>query len=152
MPRLFSITTFFLLVGVGIASAQQKHIELKDAKGTYVGMIMFSKARAGGVNVEFDLMGMSPGDHAVILHAVPKCDPPFTSAGPAATDIGNATANARGVARKTFVISGLNMEGDANSILANGGTSLVVYSGAGDMKALAAGTAGTPIACGIITK
>ena len=55
--------------------------ELKDKDGKSVGMAILSEA-AGGVFVTVEAKGLTPGLHAVHVHAVGKCEgPAFTSAG-----------------------------------------------------------------------
>jgi Cu-Zn family superoxide dismutase len=52
----------------------------------------------------------------------------------------------------TFKVDDLSMTpGAADSIFANGGTSIVVHAKADDMKSDPAGNAGNRIACGVIS-
>jgi superoxide dismutase, Cu-Zn family len=61
-------------------SSSQAIAELKDKDGKAVGMATFREA-AGGVMVNVDVKGVTPGLHAVHVHAVGKCEgPAFTSA------------------------------------------------------------------------
>ena len=169
MIRIFSITALAVLLGAGTASAQMKHVEMKDAKGTSVGMAMISPAKGGGVSIDLDLKGLPPGEHALHFHAVPKCEAPFTSAGghfnpankkhglqnpegPHAGDMNNFTVDAKGTAKTTIVNAKVTMGSEANSIYANGGTALVIHAAADDMKTDPAGNAGDRVACGAITK
>ena len=169
MIRTFAIVGLAVLLGAGTASAQMKHVDLKDAKGNSVGMAMISPARGGGVSIDLDLKGLPPGEHALHFHAVPKCEAPFTSAGghfnPAgkkhgmqnpegahAGDMNNFTVDAKGTAKTTIVNSKVTMGSEPNSIYANSGTALMIHAGADDMKTDPAGNAGDRIACGAITK
>src|SRR6478752_1243584 len=81
MTRIFSFVALAVLLGATTASAQMKHVALKDAKGADVGMAMISPAKGGGVSIDLDVHGLPPGEHALHFHAVPKCEAPFTSAG-----------------------------------------------------------------------
>lgn len=55
--------------------------ELKDKDGRTVGSAML-REQSGGVLVRVEAKGLTPGLHAVHVHAVGKCDAPgFTSAG-----------------------------------------------------------------------
>ena len=81
MNRMFSIVALAVLVGAATVSAQMKHVDLKDAKGNSVGMAMISPAKGGGVSIDLDVKGLPPGEHAWHVHAVPKCEAPFTTAG-----------------------------------------------------------------------
>jgi len=46
----------------------------------------------------------------------------------------------------------VNLDDDAHSVFANGGTALMIHEKADDMKSDPAGNAGMRIACGMITK
>jgi Cu-Zn family superoxide dismutase len=82
MTRILSAIALACTVGVfGVAAQGTKHVDLKDAKGNSVGMAMISAAKGGGISIALDLKGLSPGEHAIHIHSVAKCEPPFTSAG-----------------------------------------------------------------------
>ena len=169
MTRIFSIAALAVLLGAGAASAQMKHVDLKDARGNSVGVAMISPAKAGGVSIDLDVKGLPPGEHALHFHAVPKCEAPFTSAGghfnpankkhgmenregPHAGDMNNFTVDAKGTAKTTIVNPKVTMGSEPNSLYANGGTALIIHAAADDMKTDPAGNAGDRIACGAITK
>src|SRR5262245_21068351 len=170
MTRTFSIVTLAVLLGAATASAQMKHVDLKDAKGADVGMAMISPAKGGGVSIDLDVHGLPPGEHALHFHAVAKCEgPDFTSAtghfnpaskkhgmqnpeGPHAGDMNNFTVDAKGNAKATITNKNVTMGAEPNSIYANGGTALMIHGAADDMKTDPAGNAGPRIACGTITK
>ena len=169
MTRIFSIAALAVLLGAGTASAQKKHVDLKDTKGNSVGGATLSPAKGGGVSIALDVKGLPPGEHALHFHAVPKCEAPFTSAGghfnpsnkkhgiqnpegPHAGDMNNFTVDAKGTAKTTIVNTKVTMGSEPNSIYANGGTALMIHAAADDMKTDPAGNAGERIACGTITK
>ena len=166
MIRTLSALAAAWLIGTVGLSAQMKHVDLKDAKGTVVGMAMISPAKGGGVSIDLDVHGLPPGEHALHFHAVPKCEAPFTSAGDHfnptnkkhglqnpegahAGDMSNITVDAKGNARVTVTNKNVTMGPGANTMY---GTSLVIHAGADDMTTDPAGNSGDRIVCGTITK
>jgi superoxide dismutase, Cu-Zn family len=169
MTRIFSVMALAVIVGTAALSAQMKHVDLKDAKGASVGMAMISPAKDGGVSIDLDVHGLTPGEHAIHFHAVPKCEAPFTTAGPHfnpgmkkhglqspdgphAGDMMNFTVDAKGNAKTTITNKNVTMGSDANSLYANGGTALMIHAMADDMKTDPGGAAGDRIICGTIVK
>ena len=153
------------------ASAQKDavKVDLSDGSGKSVGTAQLSPA-AAGVSIRLNLMNLTPGEHAIHVHTVAKCEgPAFTSAGPHlnpdmkhhglqnpdgphAGDMPNFTVSADGTAKTTVVAPGVTMGDDGHSVFSNGGTALVIHAKADDMKNDPAGNAGDRIACGVIAK
>ena len=82
MTRTLSLVAAMLAAAALTVSAQMTHVTLKDALGKDVGMVMLSPASGGGVTIAYDFKGLPPGEHALHIHQVAKCEPPFASAGP----------------------------------------------------------------------
>jgi len=166
-----AIIVAFLTIGVVPVLAQNKKtVELKDTKGADVGAATIL-SKGSGVEVKLDLKNLPPGVHAVHFHQKPQCDPPdFKSAGghfnPTnkqhgfdnpqghhSGDMMNFNVKPNGTAKATVKDNDvvLGNGSDSNSLLANGGTSIMIHAGPDDYKTDPAGNSGDRIACGTVT-
>ena len=147
------------------ATATLQTSDNKDA-----GTATFSQKGADTVVIKLKLRNLAPGEHGVHLHQKGICEAPdFKSAGghfnPAGKQHGfdnpsghhngdlpkNVTVGPDGTAKATFTVHDLSLPPDApDSILANGGTSLMVHEKADDMKTDPSGNSGNRVACGVI--
>jgi superoxide dismutase, Cu-Zn family len=151
-------------------SAQTAKAELINTKGEQVGHATFTQVQGGGVRIGLVVSNLPPGQHALHIHTVGKCDPPdFKSAGPHfnpynkqhgaqnpgghhAGDLNNFEVGADGSARVDMLTKDVTLGEGVNSLFHPEGTALVIHASPDDYKTDPAGNAGARIACGVITK
>jgi len=160
-----------LLAGSVMTAAGQPtllaHTQLKDRNGGLVGTADLMETR-GGLLIKLALTGLQSGQHAVHIHSVGKCEPPFESAGPHfnpthskhgmlsgeghAGDLPNLHVPDSGELEVEMVTKAATLEkGKPNSLFDDDGSSLVIHATADDYKSDPAGASGDRIACGVIS-
>ncbi|MFO1082046.1 MAG: superoxide dismutase family protein [Reyranellaceae bacterium] len=164
---LVGLVAGLFATAVAHAQAQTAKAELKDAAGKDVGQVQLVQT-PNGVLLKLALKGVPAGEHAFHVHAVGKCEPPFTSAGghfnPAGHKHGMEAAegqhagdmpNLHVPASGDLVIEIANpmislVKGQPNSVFDADGSAIVIHAKADDYKSDPAGNAGDRIACGVI--
>jgi Cu-Zn family superoxide dismutase len=141
--------------------------EVKTADGKDVGIVTLTQTRSG-VRLCGSLNGLPAGEHALHVHSVGKCEPPFTSAGPHfnpaqkkhgklnpeghhAGDMDNIVVPASGNLALKMVNKDITLEkGKPNSVFQEGGTAVVIHAAKDDYTTDPTGNAGDRIACGVV--
>ncbi|WP_255472742.1 superoxide dismutase family protein [Planomicrobium sp. CPCC 101079] len=119
-------------------------VEMLNTDGDAVGTAELT-TESDGVGVALNLENLETGVHGIQFHDAGKCETPgFDSAGePFAGGMQTIEVGDDGTAKDEFVVQDVSMKTDAeNSLLKEGGTSLVVY---------AEEDAAERVACGIVT-
>lgn len=154
-------------VGMGSAAAQTASAMLNNTDGKQIGAVDLIQT-PHGVLLKLTAKGLPPGLHAFHVHAVGKCEPPFTSAGghfnpgdkkhgimaadgSHAGDMPNLHVPAGGEVAVDVFNTAITLERDKpNSVFGPAGTALVIHAGVDDYKTDPTGDAGGRIACGVI--
>ncbi len=149
------------------AAAQTASAPLKDAQGKEIGSANLTQTPRG-VLIIVSVKGLPPGEHAFHVHAVGKCEPPFTSAGghfnpdhkkhgfmspegAHAGDMPNLHIPQNGDLTIEVLNAAVTLEkGKPNSLFDEDGSALVIHAGTDDYKTDPTGDAGGRIACGVV--
>ena len=156
------------LVSCSLTSPESRATaDLKDKDGKTVGRAVL-REQSDGVLVRMEVSGLTPGSHAVHVHAVGKCDPPaFTTAGghfnpagkkhglksptgPHAGDLPNMLVAKDGSGRLEAKTDAITLRPGATSIFDKDGSALVIHAAADDYVTDPTGNAGDRVACGLI--
>jgi superoxide dismutase, Cu-Zn family len=165
-----ALTLSLLTVPAFAKAKDQVIVPIKTSTGEDAGTATFQQNKNKLV-IKVNLKNLPVGEHAVHIHAKALCDAPdFKTAGghfnpetkqhgtlnPMGHHAGDLPQNIMigegHVGQATFKVDYLSLDpASPNSILANGGTSIMVHEKADDMKTDPTGNAGNRIACGVIT-
>jgi superoxide dismutase, Cu-Zn family len=171
MRTTLAVLTLCLLASPAFAKPKDTLVvPIKTSTGEDAGTATFKQEKSK-LSIKLDLKNLPVGQHAVHIHAKSACDAPdFKSAGghfnpenkqhgtlnPMGHHAGDLPQNIEigegHVGQATFKVDYLSLDpASPNSILANGGTSIMVHEKPDDMKTDPTGNAGNRIACGVIT-
>jgi Cu-Zn family superoxide dismutase len=165
--RLGLFAAAILATAVLPAAAQTASAPLKNGEGKEVGSVNLTQT-SQGVLLNVSVKGLPPGEHAFHVHAVGKCEPPFTSAGghfnpggkkhgmlspegQHAGDMPNLHIPQSGDLAIEVLNVNITLEkGKPNSVFDADGSAVIVHAGSDDYKTDPTGEAGGRIACGVI--
>ncbi len=160
--------TAVMLTTAHAAPGDKANADMKDRSGKSLGTITLTEVPQG-LLLTGEVVQLPPGPHGFHLHAVGKCEPPFTTAGghfnpdtkkhgfhetsgPHAGDISNLHAAADGKAVVDVVVHGPTLSGPARAVLDQDGTAVVIHAKADDYRTDPAGDSGDRIVCGVVSK
>lgn len=153
-----------VVLGAAAPSWAQAKADIKNAQGQSIGTATLTETPQG-VLLSVNLTSAPAGPHAFHMHAVGKCEAPFTTAGghlnPAgkkhgikskegahAGDLPNVTVPASGALTFEVLAHGVTMA----QVMDADGTAVVMHQGVDDYATDPAGAAGDRIACGVVAK
>ena len=168
MKKWLSLCLLVFLAGCTEENPTKVTVDMYNADGDSIGTIQLSE-QTDGVEMNFDLDGLSSGNHAIHFHSIGLCEAPdFMSAGDHFNpeqmehgllndtgahlgDLPNMTVDESGTYTGTMK-SGATLKDGKNSLVTREGTSSVIHAGADDGMRQPAGDSGERIACGVISK
>lgn len=169
--NLLGLLSMIFIIGCATATSGpvQATAQLQDKDGKNVGLATFREA-SDGVVMEVEVKGLTPGLHAVHIHAVGKCEgPAFTSAGghfnpmqkkhgmknpdgAHAGDFPNMMIAKDGSGRFEALTDMITLGSGPTSIFDADGSAVVVHAGVDDYTTDPTGNAGDRAACGVVVR
>jgi Cu-Zn family superoxide dismutase len=153
----------------GRTSAATATAEIKNVQGQVVGTAILTEV-SGGVQIVVTVSGLPPGDKAVHIHEIGRCNPPaFASAGnhfnpdrkrhglknpagPHAGDLPNLRVDPDGTGRLEAHNDRVTLGGGGTSLLDSDGSALVIHGAPDDHRTDPTGNSGARLACGVLVR
>jgi superoxide dismutase, Cu-Zn family len=171
MRGILYVAALLLVSGASHAETAAATAQMRDRDGKPVGEVRLAQM-ARGVVIRVEMQGLPPGWHAMHIHAVGKCEPPFATAGghfnptnrkhgfetegSHAGDLPNIFADGKGVAKSEMTVDRVSLVNDPDKpegfLFGPSGTAIVVHASRDDYKTDPAGNSGDRIACGVIAR
>ena len=149
------------------AAAEMARADLRPTDGnTTSGVLEFTKTPGGILSISVEIAELAEGKHGLHVHDVGDCSAPnassagdhfspdgHTHGAPADTihhagDLGNVTADSRGIAVTKLETSDLTLDGRYGVV----GRAVIVHAGEDDFISQPAGDSGDRVACGVIRR
>jgi len=139
---------------------------MRDLVGSRVGTVSLTDTYAG-LLIRGTVSELGLGAHAIHVHAVGRCEPPFTTAGahfnpdgrqhgflnargPHLGDLPNIDTPASGRLTFEFLLPGVTLRGN-NALVDADGAAIIIHAARDDYRTEPAGDSGARAACGVIT-
>ncbi|MGM9925515.1 MAG: superoxide dismutase family protein [Bacillus sp. (in: firmicutes)] len=166
MKKWLVAGAIMLLSGCADKNPTNLKVDMYDAAGDRIGKIDLTE-QAAGLELDLDLTGLPPGDHAIHFHEKASCKgPDFKSAGnhfnpdskqhglmnaegPHVGDLPNIEVDDKGKVKVTLQ-SDATLKPERNTLLTKDGTSIVIHEKGDNGMSQPAGDSGKRIACGVI--